>query len=463
VTRLRLRTRLTLWFAASILLILAPFLAGVLAVEWRLMREALDHHLEEDFEMAIEMLAWEGDGIRWRTDSMRDLGYDAGLQRWVEVYAPDGRLLFVRGVARNPAIQATLGPADQVTAGFRTVQTPAGARARILTADRGLGPGRIWVRVARTEDGLRQDFRNLVLLASLLTSLAIAVAALAGFVISGRMLSPLARMADRAGSISADRLSERLPVENETDELGRLAVVFNETFARLEASFERLKQFTADVSHELRTPLTAIRSVGEVGLREARDAAACRDAIASMLEEADRLARVVETLLVLSRWESGRVRPAVETVDLRALAEGVTGHLSVLAEERGIALDVTIDSPLPALADPIMVRQAVINVVDNAIKFTPEGGRVLISSESDAREHRLVIDDEGPGIPAALRTRLLDRFYRVEGTGAAGAGLGLAIVDRAMAANRGRIVIDTNQAGGVRVILSLPRAETSPA
>ena len=299
--RLRLRTHLTLWFAASLTLILSPFLAGVLALEWRSMRSALDHHLREDLEVASEMLVLRGEDLAWRTEADRDIGYDAGEQRWVEAYSLDGRPLLFRGLARREAIRAAMPVPPDDTAGFRSLRTPAGAHVRTLTALRRLGPARVWIRVARTEDDLRQNLRRLLLIFAVAAPLAVFGTAVAGHVIAGRALAPLARMADRARSISAEHLSERLPVENESDEPGQLAVVFNDTFARLEASFDRLKRFTADASHELRTPLTAIRSVGEVGLRETRDPAAYREIIGSMLEETDRLSRLVDTLLTLSR------------------------------------------------------------------------------------------------------------------------------------------------------------------
>jgi len=464
VIRLRLRTRLAVWFAASILLILTPVLAGTLVLEWRSMRAALDHHLGEDMEVASEMLVLRGTDVVWRTEAERDLGYDAGPQRWVEVYAPAGQAVFLRGPARQEAIRAALATLPIELSGFRTVLTPAGAYVRILTAERSLGPRRVWVRVARAEDGFRRDVQRLVLLFTIGAPLAVLAGALAGYVISGRALAPLARMADRARSISAEHLSERLPVENTKDELGQLAGVFNDTFARLEESFERLKQFTADASHELRTPLTAIRSVGEVGLREVRDPEAYQEIIGSMLEEADRLARVVGTLLTLSRWESREGRPNQENVDLRTLARDVAGQLSVLAEDRGINIDVVLERPLVVTTDAVMARQAITNVLDNAIKFTRQGGRVRISSATDAREHRLIIDDEGPGVPVDQRQRVLERFYRIDrgrdrDTG--GTGLGLAIVHRAMTGNQGRVFIDSHDGDGARVVLALPRSDSA--
>jgi heavy metal sensor kinase len=350
--------------------------------------------------------------------------------------------------------------------GYETLRTPAGAYVRVLSAERRLGGVPARVRVARSEDGLRSDLRTLVLLFIVVAPLAVLGAALAGYAISGRALAPLLRMAERARTISADRLSERLPVDVASDELGQLATVFNETFARLESSFDRQGRFTADASHQLRTPLTAIRSVGEVCLRDARTPREYQEAIGSMLEEADRLTALVDALLLLSRWEGGRMLRALSVLDLGDVAASVCGQLSVLAEDRGIALDVTV-STSKVLADEVMTRSALMNVVDNAIKFTPKGGRVRVWSRGDEAWHELVVDDTGPGIPVQDRERVLERFYRRNDANDAsalpGAGLGLAIADWAVRANHGRILVDTNDCGGARVILRLPRFDPSTA
>jgi heavy metal sensor kinase len=453
----RLRTRLTLWFAASILLIVTPVLATLLTIQWRSMRAALDHHLQEDVEVAAEMLVRRDGTLAWRSDADRDLGYDAGHRRWVEVYTTAGHLVFVRGVAEREDIRSALDLPSAPNESYRTLHTPAGASVRSLSVRRTIGDETYWLRVVRREDDLRQELQHLALLFSGFAALAIVLAAFSGYVIAGRALLPLARMAERARIISADHLSERLPVQNPDDELGQLAVVFNGTFARLDESFRRLKQFTADASHELRTPLTAIRSVGEVGLREARSPEAYREIIGSMLEEADQLAQLVDTLLTLARWESGRARPSPATIDLAQLLTDVAGQLSVLAEDRGISVEAQAGEPMVVHADPVLARQALANVIDNAIKFTPDGSRVRLSATRTDAEYRITVDDEGPGIPADDRPRVLERFYRIEGRERGGAGLGLAIVRWAMAASHGRIEIGESPSGGARVVLVWPR------
>jgi heavy metal sensor kinase len=318
------------------------------------------------------------------------------------------------------------------------------------------------VRVARAEDELVAELRRLLLVFLISIPVGVAAAAAAGYVVSGRMLRPISAMAARARLISADRLAERLAVENPSDELGQLAIVFNSTFGRLEESFARLKRFSADASHELRTPLTAIRSVGEIGLREAHDADGYREIIGSMLEESDRLGRLVEELLMLSRWESGRARPDLQPVDLARLASEVADQLAVLAEERDVVVDVSFAGPIMVRADATMVRQAVMNVLDNAIKYTHRGSSVRLWADSSPAYHRLAIDDEGPGIPEEHRAFVAERFYRIDdgrAREAGGTGLGLSITDWALTVHGGRLEIDANPAGGARIWLVFPRAD----
>jgi signal transduction histidine kinase len=168
------------------------------------------------------------------------------------------------------------------------------------------------------------------------------------------------------------------------DELGHLAAVFNHTFARLERSFVQMRRFTADASHELRTPLTAIQSVGEVGLHALRDEKAYREIIGNMLEEVDRLRHLVEGLLMLSRADAGSVKLTPEPVDLAALAREVAHHLGVLAEEKQQSLVVEAMKPVQVWVDRLALRQAIINVVDNASKYSAEQALIRVEVFEDA-------------------------------------------------------------------------------
>src|SRR5206468_7037691 len=170
----------------------------------------------------------------------------------------------------------------------------------------------------------------------------VVLAGAGGYVLARRALTPIDHLASEARRITADRLHERLSVPNQHDEIGRLAAVINETFARLESSFDQLRRFTADASHELRTPLSVIRGIGEAGLGETRTAAEYKEAMGSMLEEVDRLTNLVDTLLRLSHGDAGRVRLSRKAVDLGELARDVVSSLALLAEER--RQDVRFDS-----------------------------------------------------------------------------------------------------------------------
>jgi heavy metal sensor kinase len=313
------------------------------------------------------------------------------------------------------------------------------------------------LQVGRSETALRQYLGELAAILLLGLPLAVAIAGLGGYALARRALMPIERMTEQARHITAERLAERLPVHNPDDEMGRLAAVFNESLARLEESFGQMRRFTADVSHELRTPLTAIRSVGEVGLRGHRDDQAYRAIIGSMLEECDRLAILVDRLLVLSRAESAPVGNPREALNLSQLVEDVAAHLGVLAEEKQQTLIVDQSPPVQALGDRHAVRQAVINLVDNAIKFTPSNGVVRLVVGADGDHATVDVSDSGPGIPADSRDRIFDRFYRAIAEGS-GTGLGLSIAKSAIEASGGRLTLEASDDHGSTFRIRLPIA-----
>jgi heavy metal sensor kinase len=439
------RTRLTLWYGAALLLIVAAFaLTAFLFVRARLLAYA-EHELDEAFERveatvrrdpqeAYELEKHgavalyevrEGDRIIHRTAQWAPLGLSSGNGQWT---SPQGRAFRLRS----------------------DVIDDAGRRFRLA--------------VAWDETSSRDAIRTLGLILLLGIPCAGALALVGGYGLAGRLLAPVGAMADKAREISAERLSERLPVENPGDEFGRLSVVFNETLSRLQDSFEQLRRFTADASHELRTPLTALRSVGEVALQKRQDAASYRDVIGSMLEEVDRLSRLVECLLMLTRADSGALKPVLERVDLVALARGSIELLRVLAEEKEQVLSIDGDAGVTVMADPGILRQAILNLVDNAIKYTPHGGRISMGIGLKAGMGFVEVKDSGPGIPAEHRDRIFERFYRVDkgrSREAGGVGLGLAIAKWATEINGGRIEVESEEERGsrFRIVLNAARPD----
>ena len=305
----------------------------------------------------------------------------------------------------------------------------------------------------------RRELNELLIVLGLGFPLALGVAGFGGYILVRRTLVPISTMADRAKTITAENLSDRLPVENPGDEIGQLATVFNKTLERLENSFSQLKRFTADASHELRTPLTAIRSVGEVGLRERRNEGEYREIVGSMLEEVDRLSHVVDSLLTLTRADAGHLQIHPERIDIGNLIQEVARYLSALAEEKGQTVEVAIDHGLFANVDRFILRQAIINVLDNAIKYSPPSAHIRLSALRSSESIVIQISDNGPGIDPQHHERIFDRFYRVDQARSrhlGGAGLGLAIARWAVHANGGSIELQKSVGAGCTFRICLP-------
>jgi heavy metal sensor kinase len=290
--------------------------------------------------------------------------------------------------------------------------------------------------------------------------LALGLAGFGGYYLARRALSPVERMALRAREITAERMGARIDVENPHDELGLLAQAFNETLARLERSFEQLKRFTSDASHELRTPLTAIRSVGEIGIQQDGDRDHYREVIGSMLEETERLSHLVENLLTISRADSGQIRLQRTTLALMPLVQEASSLLDVLAEERGQTLSIDGDDSIHVEADGVILRQVVINLLDNAIKYSPQGGHISVRvGRSDPGSACVEVEDCGPGIPPEHRDKVFDRFYRIDearSRDAGGAGLGLALAKWGAEAHGGLLELNSTEAGCIfRLVLPI--------
>jgi heavy metal sensor kinase len=289
--------------------------------------------------------------------------------------------------------------------------------------------------------------------------LVVALAGAGGYVLARRALTPIDHLATEARRITADRLHERLSAPNPDDEIGRLTAVINETFARLESSFDQLRRFTADASHELRTPLSVIRGIGEMELKEPHTPAEYRDAIGSMLEEVDRLTRLVDTLLRLSHGDAGTIRLAREAVDLGDLARDVASSLAILAEERGQHLQVEAADGVSVVADRLVLREGLANVIDNAIKYSPKGAPITVRVRWDAGRAVAEVVDRGPGIAAEHRERIFDRFFRIDqarSRDSGGTGLGLAIAKWAVDVNGGTISVENAAGGGSVFRILLP-------
>ncbi len=456
-----IRVRLTAWYSAALLLMMIVYAVATFVAVRHEFFEQFDEELQEDFDAAQAQLVRTADG---RIVGTGEPGPDthAEADRTTEVWSVDGRPLFRSNAPGSlPALASGTPGAG---ARIQTVEGE-GERWRAMAGPVAIGGAGVILRVARSEERLRRQLREILVVLVLGLPLVVVLAGGGGYILARGALAPIDQMSADARRISAERLHERLSVSNQHDEIGRLAAVINGTLARLESSFEQLRRFTADASHELRTPLAVIRSIGEVALGEPRTPAEYKDALGSMLEEVDRLTHLVDTLLRLSYGDAGTVRLAREHVDAGQLTREAVSSLAVLAEERNQRLSVDGPSGLMTIADRLVLREAITNLVDNAIKYSPDGSRIEARAALDAQHVVITVTDEGPGIAAEHRERIFDRFFRVdEGRSreSGGTGLGLAIARWAVEANGGRLSVEPAARGGSTFRIVLPLQTTPP-
>ena len=316
---------------------------------------------------------------------------------------------------------------------------------------------RVVIQVGRSESSLDTQLRDLALMLVLGLPIAVAVAGVGGYVLARRALAPIERMTSHARTITAERLADRLPIDNPDDEMGRLAAVFNQTLGRLEQSFEQMRRFTADVSHQLRTPLTAIRSVGEVGLRAGRrDEASYRAVIGSMLEETDRLAVLVDRLLTLSRAEMHQATVAPDSVNLSSSPHDVVGHLGCWPKRKGSRFQWTRRGH-DRVGRFGWCSPGADQIRGQRHQVPPNGGQVSIGLSGSHGIASFTCRDTGPGIPAEARGAHLRSVLPCGRRIGYRTGLGLSIAKGAVEANGGDRKVAYSGPDGTTFRIVLPR------
>ena len=450
------RTRLTMWYVAVLSAVLAVYVASTLLFMRVSLHRQLDEGLRVQFGHVVDRLTPGPDG----TVAVAGYADTSDPGSLAEVWSPAGELLY-RSPRLGTQVLGRPEPTVPAPGSINNLTLGNGTPLRVLSQPHAIGERNVVVRVGVSEENLHHEWRELLTGIAFGLPAAILIAGLAGDWLARRALRPLERMASHAERLTADNLGERLPVENPDDELGHLARAYNSSLARIEASFAQLRRFTADASHELRTPLTAIRAVGEVALQDRRDADHYRDAIGSMLEEVDRLSHLVASLLVLSRADTGAGLHR-QDAGLLDLTRESAALLEILAEEKGQRIDLGGDPSVRADVDRLIFRQALINLIDNAIKYSPPGAAIGIDVRRGPDGRSVIeVSDQGPGIGEPHRSRVFDRFYRVDEARSrdeGGAGLGLSIALWAVSAHAGVIELSSAEGKGSTFRVILPAA-----
>lgn len=286
-------------------------------------------------------------------------------------------------------------------------------RARVLEAEvGGSAVSIVTLQSIEAERALLEDIRATLLWVIPITLL---IASAGGYFLARKSLAPVVSMSEKAARIGAKNLHERLPVRNARDELGYLSTTFNGLLARLDRSFEQQRRFMADASHELRSPVAVIRGETEVALSQPRGPEEYREALAIALDEARRLSQIVDDLFTLARADAGEYPLRPRDFYLEELAGDCVRAARSMATARGITLSYRPDGEMPIHADEALLRRLTMNLLDNAIKYTPEGGKISVAcARAGGGEYSLSVQDTGPGIPAEAREKIFERFFRLD-------------------------------------------------
>lgn len=462
-----LRTRFAVWLGALMLAALATFgtVVYLVVANW------LSASVDDSLRLSAAQLIATSDIDHGRIDVPDDsLTLDAALTEelrsqgfTIQVFSPAGKLVEAFGLFAGLTLEPDqLDVARQGRTSLGTRPDPTGdSSVRVYTegvpGDDGMAAVVQVSQSLRATEGVRRTLLSALLLGS---PILVVVAVVGGYVLAGRALAPIDEITSAARRISAESLSGRIGLPASQDEVGRLAATFDEMLARLESAFARERRFTHDAAHELRTPLAAMQAILTVMAERRRTVDDYETALADLAQETARLSALTEDLLGLAR--AGQPLEAGEDVDLSVLVGDVVETLRPLAEAKGLALDGTADAGLRVRGDTDAVIRLLLNLVDNAIKFTATGGVSVRASAADGRVE-VVVTDTGEGVAAPHLPHLFERFYRAEeARSTPGTGLGLAIALEIARAHGGDITVESTEGVGSTFTLTLPGSGSGP-
>jgi heavy metal sensor kinase len=459
-----IRFRLTAW-QATLFTAVFVLLGSLLYVQLQhyLDKSLLDTQSRRARQIAATLLGRAG-GSDARLAAQIEALYAPELSdRFIRLTRGDGSVLYVSGPPKDLAFDPADVPLARppfATESARRQRLP-GERVLLIAAVPGTLAGGETCLVEVGTDGAPVEIMlsRLLLLLGLGLPIVVAVAAAGGYVLVQSALEPVAGMARKAELITQHNLTERLPVARSADELERLSLSLNHMIQRLDEAFQQSKRFVADASHELRTPLTILRGELEELAGDSALAADQRERIGSLLEEAERLTRIVEQLLTISRLDAGEAQAEAVTCDLAGLAVSTAEQMAQLAEDRRIAVTCEAEGPVLVQGDRARLKQVVVNLLDNAVKYTPVGGEITLRVSVQGGTAVLEVADTGIGIPAEALPHVFERFFRVDQSRSRdpdGAGLGLAIVKAICLAHGGGAEAESVPGRGSRFRVRLP-------
>lgn len=464
-----IRFRLTVWYAG--------LLAGLLVLFGASVYIGLSHYLEltlkdsltkEAQQIGERLLVNVGvSGEEYVADEIKEHLAPELNGLFVRVTRADGSTLYESGSPRDGSFDprnVSTARGDLTQTSSRIEHPSGGTKLMICVAPfTALDGSRFLIETGAPLKQSESVLHGLLLTFAVGLPLVVAVAIAGGYVLMRRALAPVGEITRTAEQITSRNLSERLPEAKTGDELEALSVALNRMIARIEHSFRHVNRFSADASHELRTPLTVLRGELE-GIAQRPDLPIdVRETIGSTLEETERLSKIVESLLAISRLDAGEALMTRERFDLAELVTGTADQMRLLAEDKQIALKCDARGRAEVEGDPHRLKQIVVNLVDNAIKYTGEGGNVQISVRVNNGNAVLEVADSGVGIPSEAMAHVFERFYRVDKARSrqmGGAGLGLSIVKSICTAHQGCVSVESTEGKGSSFTVELPLANS---
>jgi heavy metal sensor kinase len=478
-----MRARLTFWYTSVLALVLVIFAAATYAYLARAARERTDQSLTDTANSLISSFTDESndEGLPSEVaaeEVTRDLHFS---DRQAFVFDEMGHMVAASAppagtIAQHPwpetsvlsrSLNGLIESARRTGHGRATVDGQgAGIRAyAALSKSHGrIYPVAIALSLQAQEEALEQS-RSAIYVA---IPIALLIASLGGYFLARKSLAPVMEMGDRASRIGASNLNERLPVPHSNHELGRLAQIFNELLARLDLSFEQQRRFMADASHELRTPVAIVCGETEVALsQQARSSEEYRESLAILHDEGRRLMRVVEDLFTLTCADAGQYYFAPVNFYLDELVGECVRAVRSLAAQHDLELHYEYHGDeLQFRGDEVLIRRMTLNMLDNAIKYTPVGGHVSVDLSREDSVYTIRIKDTGPGIPSEAQSHIFERFYRADKarsrngkSDGSGAGLGLSIASWIAHMHDGRITLADSGPQGSTFVIILQSAE----
>lgn len=462
-----LRFRLSAWYAG--LLAGALLLFGVsvyLGLERYLDWNAQRTLSEQSRNIGTELLAeYAAKGPEWLAREINEAYAPDVNGHFIRVTGEEGKVLYLSGMPKDGRFDPTRIPFPRANGEDEYSRKVELSRNNYLliqgTVFTSVNGQRIVIESGMPYQEIESVLHGLLLTLAIYMPFIVSLAVIGGYWLMRRSLQPVDEITSRAEGITSTNLSERLPVIKSGDELERLSRSLNGMIARLEDAFQQINRFSADASHELRTPLTILHLELEGIVQNRQLTPELADQIGSALEETQRLSSIVESLLVISRLDAGEMHMERVTLDLGELVSSTADQMKLLAEEKSISMSCDVIPAVYVEGDRSRLKQVIVNLVDNAIKYTPSGGRVAIKVSADVENARLEVMDNGVGISAEVLPHVFERFYRADrarSRDSGGVGLGLAIAKAICTAHGADIRIANTEGQGSRFIVKMRRA-----